>query len=107
MIYGLVQHGRSTHFNPDFVMATAAYDYGLFSLEAWTCEAPRFISSFQYYDFGKQCVGERASRGLSVVVWISSVAVLGFLIWDINTTQVLIVKKKQKTKDDWEDEGWY
>lgn len=105
MVYVLVQHGRSAHFHPGYVMTTAAYEGGRFSLEAWACESPKYVAGFQAYDLTKQCVGERASRGLVVVLCVFSLAVLGFLVWDLNNAQT-VVGKKEKAKSQWEDEGW-
>ncbi|GKT79727.1 hypothetical protein ColTof4_12150 [Colletotrichum tofieldiae] len=106
MIYIFVQHGRSAHFDPGYVMTTTSYDHGLFSLEAWACESSRYVTEFRAYDLEKQCVGERASRSLMVVLCFFCLVVLGLLVWDLNTAQVVVAKKKRKREDSWEDEGW-
>ncbi|GJC87850.1 hypothetical protein ColLi_10688 [Colletotrichum liriopes] len=106
MIYIFVQHSRSAHFDPGYVMTTTSYDHGLFSLEAWVCESSLYVAEFRAYDLEKQCMGERASRCLMVVLCFFCLVVLGLLVWDLNTTQVVVAKKKQKRENSWEDEGW-
>ncbi|KAK1978348.1 hypothetical protein LZ30DRAFT_599341 [Colletotrichum cereale] len=106
MIYVLVQHGRSAHFDAEYLPPTAWYDNGQFSLEAWACETPRYVKELGKYSLGEQCVGERGSRILVVVLCFFSLAVPGLLVWDLNTAQVVVAKKAPKRKDSWEDEGW-
>jgi len=105
MIYQFVQNGRSAHFDIEYDPINGSYDKGLLNLETWTCETVGTILPFEKYEFRKQCIGERGSRGLLVVVWLSSIALLGSLIWDFRTAQVVIGSKGQD-KSGWEDEGW-
>ena len=103
MIYSNVQNSRSAHFDPKYVPASGAYDKGLFSLETWTCETMRAFSSFGDYDFGKQCIGERASRSLLILVSLFSLATAGSVAWDIKMTQLLI-RPESQNKAEWGDE---
>jgi hypothetical protein len=98
LIYTQIQYLRSSHFDPQYASTRSAYDKGYFSLEAWTCETPRYIDDVCDYEFGIQCSGEKASRGLLVAMWLCSLAVLGFLMWDYNGVgkQVVVRKKKRK-----------
>lgn len=105
MSYTLAQHSRSAHFDPGYVMTTSAYDQGLFSLEAWTCEITHYIPELAHDGLGMQCVGERASRSLIIVLCLSSLAALGLLFRDLSTTQTVVAKEKRK--NDWEDAGWH
>lgn len=93
MIYEFVQHGRSTHFDPRYIPTSGSYDKGLFDLETWICNTSRFFPSLREYKLGIQCAGEKTSRCLLVVVCVSSLAMLGNFIWDIETTQVVFTKK--------------
>ncbi|KAL7628441.1 hypothetical protein AAE478_002644 [Parahypoxylon ruwenzoriense] len=105
MIFELVQRGRSIHFDPEYRMTeSAAYDKGPFTLEIWTCEAPVYVSSFERYGLRKQCVGERASLCLLIVMWVFSSAMLGCLAWDMRSAQSIVTAKKRAV--DWEDDGW-
>ncbi|WQF77156.1 hypothetical protein CDEST_02170 [Colletotrichum destructivum] len=109
MIYMLVQHSHSAHFNPDYEMTTAYYDYGLFTLEAWACESPRYVDAFrdsEYLSLVQQCTTERASRGLAIVLCFFCLALLGLLGWDLNRTQFVLAKKQRRTRNSWEDDGW-
>lgn len=106
MIYTLVQHVSSAHFDPGYVMTKMYYDNGLFSLEAWTCETPYYVPEFLFYEFRTQCVGEWASRGLVIILCFFSLAVLGLLVRDLNTTQTLIAKKKSSNNSEDEDSDW-
>lgn len=86
-------------------MATSAYDQGLFSLEAWTCEITRYIPELAQDGLGMQCVGERAFRSLIIVLCLFSLAALGLLFRDLSTTQTVVAKEKRK--NNWEDDGWH
>ncbi len=95
LIYTQVQYLRSSNFDPTYPSTAGGYDKGYFSLETWTCETPRYISGVSNCDFDKQCVGEKASRGLLVPVWLCSLAVLGFFVWESHRAceQVVFGKK--------------
>lgn len=93
MIYMLVQHSRSAHFDPEYEMTTAYYDRGLFTLEAWACESPQHVDAFrdsEHHSLPQQCTTERASRSLAVVLCLFCLALLGLLAWDLNRTQVVV-----------------
>ncbi|TDZ16077.1 hypothetical protein Cob_v010945 [Colletotrichum orbiculare MAFF 240422] len=81
MIYMLVQHSHSAHFDPEYEMATAYYDHGLFTLEAWACESPRYVDAF------------RNTQHHS-------------LVWQCTTERAVVAKKQQRTKNNLEDDGW-
>ncbi|KAI1737943.1 hypothetical protein F4680DRAFT_426612 [Xylaria scruposa] len=102
-IYQSVLAGRSTRFDPNYNSETGLYDKGAFTLEGWTCEVPMYFPNFDKHDFGIQCTGERASRVLSVLVWILANAVLGLLVWDMKSGQMIMSPKKTvlQEEDPW------
>lgn len=106
MVYELAQEGRSIHFEPDIQLTTSAYyEKGPFSLETWACEAPMSIPSLKNYGLGTQCVGERASRCLLILIWVLSLLIFGTLAWDSSKTQYpTVVIKKQPSWD--RDDYW-
>ncbi|GKT50679.1 uncharacterized protein ColSpa_10860 [Colletotrichum spaethianum] len=109
MIYMLVQHSRSAHFDPEYEMTTAYYDHGLFTLETWACESSQYVDAFrdsENHSLVQQCTTERASRGLAVALFFFCLALLGLLAWDLNRTQVVVAKKQRRTKNSWEDDEW-
>ncbi|KAI9166284.1 hypothetical protein HJFPF1_02383 [Paramyrothecium foliicola] len=105
MVYTLVQHGRSAYFDPGYVMTTSAYDKGLFSLEAWACEILRYVPELEGNGLETQCMGERASRGLMVVLCFFCLVLLGLLVWDVQSTQAILAKKKLRESHAWDDYG--
>ncbi|KAK1969123.1 hypothetical protein LY78DRAFT_630542 [Colletotrichum sublineola] len=106
MIYVLVQHGRSAHFDPEYVShkLVVFYDKGYFSLEEWTCEIPLYVTELGNTSMTEQCVGERASRMLMIVLCVFSLAMPGLLLWDLNTTQGVVEKWELRRRDSWEDD---
>ncbi|KAK1573912.1 uncharacterized protein LY79DRAFT_583316 [Colletotrichum navitas] len=102
----LVKHGRSAHIDPEYISPPrpASYGKGYFSLEEWAREIPHHIKELGTLSLGLQCVGERVSRILIVVMCFFSLALTGLLVWDLNTTQVAVARPK--TRNSWEDDDW-
>ncbi|EFQ26007.1 hypothetical protein CGRA01v4_14425 [Colletotrichum graminicola] len=106
MIYVLVQHGRSSHIDPGYILpgVRSVYDKEYFSLEEWTCEIPYYLEEFGSLILVLQCVGERVSRISIAGMCFFSLALAGLLVWDLNNTQVAVTRPK--TRNSWEDDDW-
>jgi hypothetical protein len=103
-IYQCVLAGQSTQFNPGYETETAYYTKGPFTLETWTCGAPKYYSGFNEHGFGVQCTGEKASRILSVLLGISVTAMLGLLWWDMESGHIIVTPKRKEIVQD--EDSW-
>lgn len=100
MIFEFARYGGSSHFDPEHtISASASYDKGSFTLERWTCEAPKFIKAFESEGFEMQCTGEKGSRAVLVLVWLSSLAVVGGLAWDWRSTNFVVERKIKRNEE--------
>ncbi|KAI0874635.1 hypothetical protein GGS24DRAFT_458431 [Hypoxylon argillaceum] len=101
-IYQFVLAGQSTHFDLSYEHETTENEEKPFILEAWACGLSPYISSSYNVNLDIQCAEERASRGLSLVLWL--LAMLGLLVRDMKSCHVLVTPKQKPSflqENDW------